>query len=68
LADAQGNITVGLPEEAIGFTDFELYSRRNPDGADLTAAVEDYWAEIVAGELDVDELIRDFRDKEQTAE
>lgn len=68
LADAEGLITVGLPESAVSFTDFELYSRRNSDGADLAAAVEDCWAEIEADELDVARLIRQFRSKEATTE
>jgi hypothetical protein len=68
LADAQGVIEVSLAEEAVGFTDFELYSRRNSDGADLTAAVNDYWSEILAGELDVAGLISEFKSKEIPSE
>ena len=68
LANAEGVIAVGLPEQAVGFTDFELYSRRNPDGADLAAAVQDCWAEILADELDVAGLISEFRSKEAPSE
>lgn len=65
LADETGSIHVGIAEEAVGFTDFELYRRFNPDGDDIAEVVQGYWAEILVGELDVPALIREFRKKEQ---
>jgi hypothetical protein len=68
IADETGTIHVGIAEDAVGFTDFELYRRFNPDGDDIAEAVQGYWAEIKAGELDVPALIREFRIKEETGE
>jgi hypothetical protein len=65
LADETGMIKVGLDQGAIGFTDFDMYSRYNPDGDDIAEAVENVWAEIQVGELDVPKLIEDFQSKEQ---
>lgn len=45
-----GLIKVGLDEDAVGFTAFDLYSRYNPDGEDIAKAVEENLAEIKAGE------------------
>ena len=60
LADESGVITVGLEQGAVGFTDFQLYQRYNPDGDDLAAEYETNMAEIMAGELDVNSLIERF--------
>lgn len=65
LADETGVIQVGLDQSAIGFTDFDMYSRYNPDGDDIAEAVENVWAEIQVGELNVPKLIKDFQSKEQ---
>lgn len=65
LADESGMIRVGLDESALGFTDLDMYSRVNPDGDDIAEAIENVWAEIQVGELDVPKLIEDFKSKEQ---
>jgi len=65
LADESGMIRVGLDQGAIGFTKFDMYSRSNPDGDDIAEAVENVWAEIQFGELNVPKLIKDFQSKEQ---
>jgi|GEM_PF-2251069 len=67
LADDSGLIQVGLDQQAIGFTDFDLYTRHNPDGDDLAEAVSSVWAEIEVGELDVPELIERYLDSEAPA-
>ena len=56
LADLaeDGVITVGLEEEAVGFTSFELYGRSNPDSEDIEQAVRDAEKYIRAGELEYD--------------
>jgi len=68
LADGDGMIAVGVEQEAVGFTGFEMYSRYNPDGDDIAEAVENVWAEIRTGELDVPRLIERFKSKEHTAD
>jgi hypothetical protein len=68
IADEDGTISVGIDEDAIGFTDLDLYSRFNPDGEDIAEVVEGYWNEIRVGELDVLGLIEEFRIKEQSGE
>lgn len=68
IADETGAIKVGLPEDAVGFTDFDLYSRFNPDGDDIAQTVQGYWSEIQVGELDVPALIKEFRKKEQRSD
>lgn len=60
LADETGVIAVGMEQGAVGFTDFELYTRYNPDGDDLAGELADRLAEIKAGELDVYGLIEHF--------
>ena len=45
-----GVVNVGLDQDAVGFTTFELYSRYNTDGDDLKKAVEENLAEIRSGE------------------
>jgi len=44
----------GLADGAVGFTDFSLYSRYNPDGADIRKTLEKTQAQILAGEMDID--------------
>lgn len=61
LADERGLIRVGVAQEAVGFTEFDLYSRHNPDGDDLAEAVGSVWAEIEVGELDIAALIRQLQ-------
>lgn len=68
IADSTGTINVGIDEDAVGFTDFDLYSRFNPDGEDIAEVVEGYWNEVRVGELDVLGLIEEFRNKEQSGE
>lgn len=60
LADAAGLIQVGLDQQAVGFTGFELYDRTNFDATDIAEAVGSIQGEIEAGELDVNELIETF--------
>lgn len=50
LADG-GYIELGLEQDAVGFTGFELYSRYNPDGEDIMEAVDG-----VRKLIEVDEL------------
>jgi hypothetical protein len=68
IADSTGTINVGIDEDAVGFTAFDLYSRFNPDGEDIAQVVEGYWNEVRVGELDVLGLIEEFRNKEQSGE
>ena len=60
MADEQGVVAVGLEQDAVGFTSFELYARHNPDGDDIAEGVEGAWAEIRAGELAVPETIERY--------
>jgi len=64
MADETGTLIVGIAEDAVGFTDFDLYSRFNPDGDDIAEAVQGYWEEVQVGELDVPALIEEFKEKE----
>jgi hypothetical protein len=48
----QGYVELGLRDGAITFTDFDLYSRYNPDGDDIKEAVENVQGLIKADELD----------------
>jgi hypothetical protein len=57
LAADDGTITVGIAQEAVEFTDFELYGRSNPDADDIESVVEDIWAEIATGELELEQFI-----------
>ena len=45
-------IELGLTDGAVGFTDFDLYSRYNPDGDDIRESVENVENLIKADELD----------------
>jgi hypothetical protein len=55
LAGEDGYIELGLEQDAVGFTDFELYSRYNPDGEDIMEAVDG-----VRRLIEVDELGYDY--------
>ena len=68
LADERGLIRVGVDQRAVGFTDFDLYTRHNPDGDDLAEAVSSVWAEISVGELDVAELIEQYLESDAESE
>jgi hypothetical protein len=52
--DEEGIYHVGLAENAVGFTAFDMYSRANPDGPEIEASVESILGTIRAGELGVD--------------
>jgi basic membrane lipoprotein Med (substrate-binding protein (PBP1-ABC) superfamily) len=47
-------IELGLNEDAVGFTDFELYGRYNPDSEDIRQVVERIESLIRVDELDYD--------------
>jgi basic membrane lipoprotein Med (substrate-binding protein (PBP1-ABC) superfamily) len=49
-----GSLQYGLKDGAVGFTDFSLYGRYNPDADDIKEAVEKVRAQILAGEMDID--------------
>lgn len=44
----------GQDESAVGFTEFDIYSRFNPDGEEIAEEVIKWWNEIEAGELAID--------------
>jgi hypothetical protein len=50
-ADKDGVIMAGLAEHAVDFTDFTLYKRYKPDGADIEAVVARNKALIETGEI-----------------
>jgi hypothetical protein len=50
-ADKDGVFLAGLKSGAVDFTDFVLYSRYKPDGADIKAVVEHDKALMQTGEL-----------------
>ena len=60
VADGDGMIRVGLEQEAVGFSGYELYKRYNPDGDDIEAQVQAVMAEILVDELDYRGLIERF--------
>lgn len=57
---SQFEIRVGLDEDAVGFTSFDLYGRFNPDSDDIQDAVENIWREIRSGEFDYQATIEKF--------
>lgn len=46
----EGLYQVGLAEEAVGYSGFEMYKRYNPDGEDLEKEALSNWEEIKVGE------------------